>query len=366
MATILRITLEIIAALIVIIVLALIATAKTRTRPFVDTNGAVIKDSIAEELYLPLGGVKQWVLLRGRTIHNPILIFLHGGPGISLHALFRYFHHELEDHFIVVGWDQRGAGKSYRKAISEESMTIETFIEDLHELIQYLKTRFHQDNVYLVGESWGSLLGTLYAHKYPDDVAAYIGTGQVSDMHESERLGYEFMLAQAEKQNNGKALKELRNIKQPPFSRLEDISVLRKWLMKFGGCLYNQTSYLPWIFKMLTVDEYAWPDVLKIGLGSKRSLRLLHQELFSTNLFTQIPELKVPVYFLLGKHDKQTSSSLAAKYFENLKAPKKELVWFYYSGHNPMFEEPARFKNVLLAIRYHAPNIQTDAFGENI
>lgn len=335
-----------------LIALILLLTKNTRTRPFVDANGTIVKDSIAEQLYLPLGGVKQWILLRGHSTKNPILIFLHGGPGISLHALFRYFHHELEDHFVVVGWDQRGAGKSYNKAIPQNSIKIDSFIADLHQLVQYLKQRFKKDNVYIVGESWGSLLGTLYAYQYPDDVAAYIGTGQISDMHTSEKLGYEFMLEQAHKHKNQKALKQLNAITQPPYSAFEDIAILRKWLMHFGGCLYNKTSYIPWILKMLTVDEYAWPDLLTIGPGADKSLRLLHTELYATNLFNQAPEFKMPIYFLLGTHDYQVSSKLAARYFEYIKAPKKELIWFHHSGHNPLFEEPALFKNALLSIRY--------------
>lgn len=337
----------------VLVTFILLITKKTYTSPFVDKSGNIIKNSVAEQLYLTLGGIKQWVLLRGRNVNNPILIFLHGGPGVSLQTLFRYFHHDLENHFIVVGWDQRGAGKSYDKSIPKESFKVENFVEDLHELIQYLKKRFKQDKVYILGESWGSLLGTTYAQKYPEDIIAYIGTGQISNTQESEKLGYEFMLAEAKKQNNQKALKQLSKITQPPFSKLEDIKILRKWLMKFGGCLYKQKSYFPWFLKMLKVNEYSWTDLIKFFFGHSMSLKSLHEELFNTNFFISVPELKVPVYFLLGKYDQQVSSKLAKKYFEFLKTPKKELLWFEKSGHNPMFEEPEYFQNAILTIRYN-------------
>jgi len=345
---------KIIAALSLIIAVILFATKNTCTRSFVDKDGNIIKDSVAEQLYLSLNGVKQWVLLRGKSIHNPIFIFLHGGPGISLHALFRYFHHELENHFILVGWYQRGVGKSYSKSIPPESFKTETFVADLHELVQYLKKRFNKNKVYILGESWGSLIGTIYAYKYPEDVAAYIGTGQTSNMQESQQLGCTFALDQAKKQNNKKALSQLQTIKQPPCSALKDRLVQHKWLMKFGGCLYKRTGYplLSWIPKMLSMDEYAWPDLLKIMPGANMSIKFLWPAIFSTNFFNQIPELKVPVYFLLGKHDCNTSSKLAAQYFEYLKAPEKELVWFENSGHNPMFEEPAQFKDALFSIKY--------------
>lgn len=308
----------------------------------------MFEDNIAEQHYLSLGGIEQWIWLYGKNIKNPILIFLHGGPGISLHGAFRYFHNELENHFVVIGWDQRGTGKSRSNLIPPSSMTINSFVSDLHELIGYLKKKFNQDKVYILGESWGSLLGITYAHQYPDNVAAFIGTGQISNSRESERLGYEFILAEAKKRNNQEALAQLRNVKQPPFSYFDDINILRNWLMKFGGCLYNQTSYEP-LLKVLAADQNAMPDFSGVAI----SLRALHKELFHTNLFTQIPELKVPVYFLEGKHDYQVSSKLASQYFQYLKAPKKELVWFEYSGHNPMFEEPDNFRNVLLSIVYN-------------
>jgi pimeloyl-ACP methyl ester carboxylesterase/RimJ/RimL family protein N-acetyltransferase len=343
----------IILALIAIILLVLFATKNTSTRQFLDQEGNIIKDSVAEELYLPLGGIDQWILLRGQSIKNLIFIFLHGGPGISLHGLFRHFYTDLEKHFIIVGWDQRGAGKSYSTSIPPESLKLDTFVNDLHELIQWLKKRFNQDKVYILGESWGSLLGITYAHRYPEDVLAYIGTGQISNMQEAQQRSYEFTLMQAQKQNNQKALSQLHSMKQPPCDALKDRLVLSTWLMKLGGILYQRTSYpLSWFIGMLRTDEYAWPDLLKIGPGVKLSLTNLWPEIFQANLFIQIPELKVPVYFLLGRHDYNTSSLLAEKYFNALKAPKKELVWFEHSGHNPVFEEPELFRDALLSIRY--------------
>ncbi len=308
----------------------------------------VTESSVAEQRYLSIDGIDQWVWLYGENIKNPILIFLHGGPGISLHGAFRYFHGNLEKHFIVVGWDQRGTGKSQSNSLSPESMNIKTFVADLHELVQYLKSRFGQNKVYLLGESWGSLLGITYANQYPDNVFAFIGTGQLSNMQESERLGYEFMLEQATKTSNHEALAQLRQVKQPPYSAIDDVAVLRKWLMLLGGCLYKQTSYEP-LLTQLAQNKEALPDFS----GVAASLPALHQELFHTNLFIQMPKFKVSVYFLEGRHDHQVSSVLAEKYFQLLTAPKKTLVWFEKSGHNPMFEEPEKFGAQLLAIRYN-------------
>lgn len=324
----------------------------TTTRPFVNKDDKKIEDSIAEQRYLLLGGVKQWTLLRGRSIHNPILIFLHGGPGMSEHGFFRYCNSELENHFLVVGWDQRGTGKSYCKNIDLESMKIDQFITDLHELVTYLKQRFAQEKVYLVCKSWGTLLGTLYCSKYPRDIAAYVGIGQISDIQKSERLSYQFTLGEAKKRKNNKALKDLQSINGASGSDIEDVRKQRKWLVKFGGHVYGHSSLLRYFIpKLLSVDEYSWADIIRLKLGSKISTNALWSEIFDVNFFEQVPSLDVPTYFFLGRHDYCVPSALAAEYFEYLRAPFKKLIWFENSGHNPPFEEPERFNEIMISLK---------------
>lgn len=342
----LRISLIISAALTALIIIILLATMNTHTKPFVD------KDSVAEQRYLTIGNTKQWVLIRGKSVTNPILVFLHGGPGMPVGWLFRHFNSDLENHFITVNWDQRGAGKSYSWSIPPTSMTVNRFVSDLHELITYLKKRFNQEKVYLVGASWGSFLGILYAQKHPKNIEAYVSIGQATHQQEAERLGYEYALEKAKKQGLHKAVAQLLKIKEPVGIDVKDVNVLHKWLLRFGGSLYNKISYFPWIIKMLSTDEYAWPDLIKLWLGIRLTQKLLWPQVFYTNFFKQIPELKVPVYFLLGAHDYVISTKLAKQYFQQLKAPKKELILFNYSGHNPMFEQPEKFNEVLRAIRY--------------
>ena len=352
MARILQTSLKIIAALFAVTLIVLFATMSTHTKPFVNQTGAIIKDSVAEQRYVTLGGVKQWVLIRGKSTKNPILLFLHGGPGMPVGWLFRHFNSDLENHFITVNWDQRGAGKSYNESIPPTSMTVDQFVSDLHELITYLKNRFNQEKIYLAGASWGSFLGVLYAQKYPENIEAYISIGQATCQQEAERLGYEYALEQAKKQGLHKAVAQLNKIKEPVGSNVKDMTILHKWLLHFGGSIYNKISYLPWTLKMVSVDEYAWPDLIKLWLGIRFTKNLLWPQVFYTNLFEQIPELKVPVYFLLGTHDYVISTKLAKQYFKLLKAPKKELILFHYSGHTPIFEQPERFNEVLRSIRY--------------
>lgn len=161
----------------------------SRTPQIRDEKGKVIPGSIASLEKVYIGGVKQWILIRGRSVNNPVLLFLHGGPGSAEWPLVRDYNRSLEDHFIHVYWEQRGAGKSYSKNIG--NMHIDQFISDTRELLQYLQKRVNREKVFLIGHSWGSLLGILTAEKYPELFHAYIGVGQFVSAKEQEEISYQ-------------------------------------------------------------------------------------------------------------------------------------------------------------------------------
>jgi pimeloyl-ACP methyl ester carboxylesterase len=155
-------------------------------------------------------------MLRGENGSNPPLILLHGGLGFTEMRLFRHFNAPLEKCFTVVNWDQRGAGKSFDRKIPKSSMTVEQFIADLDELVDTIRRRLGRRKVTIFGHSWGSALGVLYAARFPDKVAAYVGSGQIGDWPAGELSSYAFVLAELDRRNNRKAVKELRAIGAPP------------------------------------------------------------------------------------------------------------------------------------------------------
>ena len=160
----------------------------TKTPKIKDSYGNIKQDSITSLEKITLGGIKQTILIRGHDTKSPILLFLHGGPGFPEMDIAYKFQRKLEEHFIVVNWDQRGAGKSFSKKIPRESMTIEQFISDAHELIRFLRERFDKEKIYLVGHSWGTTLGLLLTQRYPELFFAYVGIGQVVNALESEQI----------------------------------------------------------------------------------------------------------------------------------------------------------------------------------
>jgi len=194
-----------------------------------------------------LGGIEQWISIRG-NIDNPILIYLHGGPGTPVMPLFRHFQASLEDYFLIVQWEQRGAGKSFSRRIPKETMTIEQFISDLYELIELLKKRFSKTKIYLIGHSWGSVLGTFIVQRYPQLFYAYIGVGQASNTVETEKRMYEFVLERSKELNNKKAIRQLEKVGPPfkglypPYTTFYKGGYMAKmtvygWVAKYGGII---------------------------------------------------------------------------------------------------------------------------------
>jgi pimeloyl-ACP methyl ester carboxylesterase len=330
-----------------LIALPVLASAcGVHTRPFRAADGSILPGSIATMEFAAVGGVPQRLWFRGRDRRALALILLHAGPGVSEAAMFRTFNSRLEDHFLVVYWEQRGAGRSYDPDIPPQSMTVAQFLADLDEVVELVRRRFGQDRVVLVGHSWGTVLGTIYAHDHPEKVAAYVGVGQLADVSESARLSYEYALAQAERTGERRAARELRAI--GPYPRtVDDMLAAREWVEHFGGAFHGDLSIGALIRSMLLSDEAGLADLWYLRQGSRFSLERLWPELLELDL-RGYRSFAVPVFFLLGRHDWQMFATLSAAYFDAIEAPCKRLVWFEESGHYPPFEEPQKFEQVLI------------------
>jgi len=323
-----------------------------------------MKNSLVTLEKVSLGGINQWISIRAKNVMNPILLYLHGGPGTPVMPLFRYFQAPLEDYFVVVQWEQRGAGKSFSWKIPKESMTIEQFISDLHDLIKLLCTRFHKQKIYLMGHSWGSILGIKTVQKYPKLFYAYIGVGQANNTVETEKIMYQFVLKKSIEIDDKKSIRMLKKI-GPPFKGMHPpydnfykggyISKMRVYGLaaRYGGLIYNVSGYrsfIKYFLKYLPIlrPEYTLLDLIRIMQGNFFSTRIMMKELLIINLSEQVPEIKVPIYFLMGRHDYNWSTECAKKYFDLLKAPKKEFIWFEKSAHAPNGEEPEKFNKIII------------------
>ena len=318
------------------------------TREFTDAEGRVIPGSIAVMERVNIGGVVQSQWFRGLSRSAPALILLHGGPGASESALFRRYNAALERHFLVVYWEQRGSGRSFHADIPPASMTIDRFVRDLDEVVELVRGRFGQDKVVLLGHSWGTVPGTIYAFRHPGKVAAYVGVAQIGNMARQRQLAHAFTLAQARKRGNARAIAELERIGPPPYRSIDDLLRVGKWTERFGGVFHGDLSTAKLILAALGTDEANLIDLVRFGQGNRFSLTHLEGEISRLDLGAAFLSFDVPLFFLLGRHDWHVPAVAAAEYFDRIEAPCKRLVWFEASAHNPPFEEPDRFNRVLI------------------
>lgn len=334
------------------------------TPPFLGVTGEPLPDSIAEVSYRRLGGLDQWVMIRGESVVNPPLIMLHGGPGLSETALFRHFNAVLEKHFTVVYWDQRGAGKSFARTIPPATMTAEQFLSDLDELVGAVRVRLGHAKVTLFGHSWGSMLGTLYAARYPDKVAAYASGGQIGDWVATEAASYAYAVGAAERLGNEKVLRKLRAIGPPPYSA-KAVFTERTCVQRLDGQLTLKTL-LPMARLAVSGPEASLLDVPNTVRGFSWSLDVMWPEVSKLNLLELAPVLRLPVVFFLGRRDHWVPAETSLAYFDALSAPSKQLVWFEQSGHEMFMDEPETFNRAMIELvrPLSVGGVRAPAFGE--
>ena len=285
------------------------------------------------------------------------MLFLHGGPGSPEAPPVTLHNTGLEEHFVVVNWDQRGAGKSYHRNIPAVTMTLEQIIDDTIELSELLIDRFGVEKIYLAGHSWGTIVGTHAAQRHPGLYYAYIGIGQAVNFEEAEKISYRYTLDKAREAGNTEAMEELQAIGPLPYSPetfREQIGIQRKWLFKFGGEVYGMSDRSAYerqvITEVLFFPSYTLFDSFRFLAGNLYSVEHLLDDLLAVDFINQVPVIEVPIYFIAGRHDYVTVSEMVEQYYEILDAPSKELIWFEKSAHSPNFEEPELFIQTMAEI----------------
>lgn len=329
-----------------------------RTPPFRDPDGGILSGSIAEVGFRRLGGVEQWVMVRGEDSANPPLVLLHGGPGVPETSLFRHSMAPLERDFTVVYWEQRGAGKSFSSEIPPESMTVERFIGDLDELVDQVRAELGQDTVTIFGHSWGSALGVLYSSRYPRKVSRYVGSGQLGDWAKAEAATYEFALTQARRLGRRRIEKRLRAIGPPPHSAAE-LWVQRTSLSRLEGQMSPRSLWRTF-GTLVSGKDSSILEVPGVMRSLRWSLELMWDEVTRLNLNELAPVLEVPVDFFLGRNDHWVPVEISVEYFDRLTAPTKRILWFEESGHEPFLDEPDKFN---AAMAQSAPPAQPKPGG---
>jgi len=312
--------------------------------------GKKSKNLIHIEEYVAINGINQYLFHSGRKYENPVMLFLHGGPG-SVESLFAHvFQEKWEDIFTVVHWDQRGSGKTLTKN-PDKYPTIDSMIKDLFEIIQYLKKKYNKQKIIILGHSWGSVLGSTFIKKYPEEVAYYIGVGQVVSMLENERVGYQKVKELILQANDKKSIKKLEILGDYPGDKFDNKSMkkcgeIRRLQGKYNLAVKIDFSILKYVFKS---PIFKLSDIFAMMKGIKSNEKVI-DFLGAFDLNLEPAEYKVPIYYILGGNDWQTPYVIAEKYFNKINAPAKNFYLIPDAGHMTMIDQPDLFFETLLEI----------------
>lgn len=323
-----------------------------------DLRAIVSPDGLQSIENVRIGGINQVVSIRSQDLRNPVLIYFHGGPGFVEMPLDWWWDRGWDEYFTVVHWDQRNAGKTFTASGPNDPSLLqpEVLQHDAEEIVQWAIKRFGKRKIFVLGHSWGSMLGLKLAAAHPEWLHAYIGMGQITDSRESERRGWAWAMARAKAESNADAVRELQSI--APYaadgSAVPTASILiqRKWLDHYGGSVWRRSGAAFELAALKLAPEYSDDDVRNAFKGQPAVTETLLPQILAAD-FSDIRSLKVPLILLAGRHDKSVSSEVAAEWFARVKAPSKKLIWFERSGHHITSEEPGKLLNTL--VRFARP-----------
>lgn len=342
---------------ILIILAGLVAGSQwaAHTPAILGDNGKPLEGSIASLEKVRLGGTDQWLIIRGHDVNKPVLLFLSGGPGASEAGRVLRFNSELEKHFVVVIWEQRGCGKSYPSIHPKSALTVDQYTADIVELADVLRKRFEKEKVYLVGHSWGSIIGVRAAQARPDLFYAYVGTAQMVDVLETDQMIYDMVMEHSRQSGDTAFVQTLEKQGRPPYLGK---SPIQPYATLFGReyALFEVPNIRSEEFRqdgdaillMLKQPEYGWLDRVYYLLGLMNTFNVVYPQLQEMDFRQDATRLDLPVYIVLGRHDMNNPSEIPEDYFNRLEAPSKQLVFFENSGHGMIWEEAGLFHDLLV------------------
>lgn len=336
-----------------VLILALALARPGSTPAITGENGAELAGSIATLETIELGGSEQAIMLRGHDVNNPVLLSLAGGPGGTDLAYTRVLLDEIEQDFVVVSWDQRGVAKSYGALDPITKMNPEQAVADTIELTNYLRQRFDEDKIYLMGESWGSILGILTVQERPDLFHAYIGTGQMVSPRETDQRLFQDMLDYATATDDTELYETMQNYGEPPYDdayayafvmgyydRLQPFSPLPEPAARVDESGIGMMGMM--------ASEYALIDKVNVFRGLIDTFYFMYPQLQEIDFRESARRLEAPVYLIHGEYELDARGDLVLEYFDQLQAPRKMLVEFEHGSHAPAFDDPESFRALLV------------------
>ena len=341
-------TTVVVVALLFVATFAVVAQPAS-TDPIIDANGDEVAGSVAELTTVNTNGHDLALMIRGHDTDNPVVLFLAGGPGGSEIGSMRNHLPALEEHFTVVTWDQRGAGKSYPELDPTDTITLDGYVDDTIAVTDYLRERFGQDRIYLMGQSWGTTLGVMAAQQHPELYQAFIGTGQMVSQLATDRIFYEDTLAWARDNGDQGLVNELESIGPPPYAEM----------LNYETALSHEQSVYAYdhspnsegeaqMSENIIADEYTLIDEVHILGAFMDTFAALYPQLQEIDFRETATEFQIPMFFAQGAHEADGRAEPFDEWYPMIEAPIKELVTLDTSGHRPLFEQPDEFVDFMV------------------
>jgi len=311
---------------------------------FIISNNTIARNTssnpaINSFLDIKLNGINQKILVQSNDLKNPVLLWLHGGPGTSEMFINHYCMNKVLDYFTIVHWDQRGTALSYNKNIKSKDISFDKILDDAAKLTEILKQKYKQKKIFIIGHSFGSVLGIHLINKYPDNYYAYVGIGQVVDENKSQEITYDWFIKKLKENNDNAELSKLRKAKK----------VSRELIDKYKGIFWKEKR----LMDVIKESPYYYKEYNDIYLESMKFVRIAlskNPSVQEKNILKDICKVNVPVYFFEGRHDRIAACApeLVVEYNKIIKAPRHEIIWFDESAHHPNIDEPNKFQSVMI------------------
>ena len=290
-----------------------------------------------EQAFVQIGGIEQWISIRGDNRDNPVILVLHGGPGVS-NAPFAPAFIPWEKDFTVVAWDQRGAGRTFGRNGPDGSgaLSVDRLTQDGIELTQYLKSHLHKNKVILFAVSFGSVIGLKMVYARPDLFAAYVGSGQFVNAAEGDALGYTLSLEQARALQHSDAIRALEAMGPPPWPDVKTRSAAKGWATRLTKPDDPASKMnVPAMLKAL--PDFTDADLKNLSAGAAFSTEPLVRDVMPFDARALGPRFPIPLFIFQGLDDLNTPTPLVQRWFADLEAPAKEIRIVDHASHGAFY-----------------------------
>lgn len=340
----------IIAAIVALVVLSVVTARLINS----NKNKIDTPNGVQDSLYIDIDGMKQYIQIRGESTNNPVMVFVHGGPASPMGYVSAYYQRELESKLTIINYDQRGCGRTYYANGCNADSDIDLLVEDLNKIVEYAKERFGKQKVIIAGHSWGTVIGSIYTQKYPENVSCYIGISQITNLYENKlncaraALEKDEIKETEDEQKLSQLVERMSKVKKYEDMSLDDLNGLVSLTSKYTVC-DGEMSGLSLMITGITspdmsIDDMKWfISQMNTEEFFAQNRIIMEYAFFGFDIDMLSKTYNVPVYYIAGKGDYAVCQQDAEEYYNSVTAPDKAFYWIENAGHSMFMDNPKSY-----------------------